>query len=163
MADETPAFDVGVPLSTLALPQVRHVPGSGSVPDWPRLERAKQLVPAITQEAEWAENDAYVYGFWLMRDGYYWEAHEVWEPVWLACRPNGRPRLLLRALIQAANAQLKREMKRPRAVVRLALEARQTLGELHVADGEAYMGVVISRLRADLATLARESGEPLSR
>ena len=163
MADEALPFDAAVPASRLALPRVCHVPGTGSAPDWPPLEQAKQLVPVITQEAEWAGNGAYVYGFALMRGGYFWEAHEVWEPVWLACPPNGRPRLLLRGLIQAANAHLKREMQRPRAVVRLAREAQQALGELHVADGEAFMGVAISRLRQDLATLARESGETLSR
>lgn len=154
MVDEALSFDAAVPVSHLALPRVRHVPGSGSAPDWPPLERAKQEVPAITQAAEWTGNGAYVYGFALMRGGYYWEAHEVWEPVWLACPPNGRARLLLRALIQAANAHLKREMNWPRAVVRLAREARQVLAELQVADGDVFMGVVVSRLNADLEALA---------
>lgn len=154
MADEASPFDAAVPASCLALPRVCHVPGTGSAPDWPPLEQAKQLVPVITREAEWADNGAYVYGFALIRGGYFWEAHEVWEPVWLACPPNGRARLLLRALIQAANAHLKREMNRPRAVVRLARDARQVLAELHAADGEAFMGVVVSRLSADLEALA---------
>ena len=161
MADEAPPFDAAVPASRLALPRMRHVPGTGSAPDWLPLEQAKQLVPTITQEAEWADNGAYVHGFALMRGGYFWEAHEVWEPVWLACPPNGRARLLLRALIQAANAHLKREMNRPRAVVRLAREARQVLAELHAADGEAFMGVIVSRLSVDLCNLENESGDAI--
>ncbi len=160
MADEAPAFDAAVPASRLALPRLCHVPGTGSAPDWPPLEQAKQLVPTITQEAEWAQNGAYVYGFALMRGGYFWEAHEVWEPVWLACPPNGRARLLLRALIQTANAHLKREMNRPRAVVRLVQEARDVLVDVNVADDEAFMGVIVSRLNADLEALAISAAIP---
>lgn len=154
MPDNALAFDAAVPASRLVLPVAAHVPGSGTEPDWPPLEAAKALVPVLTHETDWADNEAYLYGFALMRAGYYWEAHEVWEPVWLASPPNARARTLLRALIQTANAQLKQRMNRPRAVVRLAEEARAELAGLGVADGDAFMGVVVSRLRADLVALA---------
>ena len=111
-------------------------------------------MPAVTSDADWADNQAYIYGFALLRAGCYWEAHEVWEPVWLASPPNGRARTLLRALIQTANAQLKLKMSRPRAVVRLVTEARRELDGLGVADGERFMGVIVSRVRSDLDALA---------
>ena len=119
-----------------------------------RLRRQSLWCPACTREAEWVDNEAYLYGFALLRAGYYWEAHEVWEPVWLASPPNGRARTLLRALIQTANAHLKIKMNRPRAVVRLAQEARRELVGLGVANDEAFMGVVISTLCAELDALA---------
>lgn len=154
MIDSLTAFDAAVPASRLVLPNARHVPGTGSEPDWPAIDAAKALVPEVTAEAEWADNEAYLYGFALMRAGHFWEAHEVWEPVWLASPPNGRARILLRALIQTANARLKHVMGRRRAVVRLAEEARDELANLGVADGEVFMGVVVSSLRAELAALA---------
>lgn len=154
MAPDSPRFDAAVPPSRLALPARSHVPGSGSQPDWPVLEAAKATVPSVTDEAGWAANDAYVYGFALLRGGYYWEAHEVWEPVWLACPPNGRARTLLRGLIQTANAHLKAKMVRPRAVIRLVEEARIELAGLRLAEGETFMGVTASALLADLAALA---------
>ena len=122
MTDKPPAFDAAMPSSSLALPSTPHVPGTGSEPDWPPLEAAKAIVPAVTSDADWADNQAYIYGFALLRAGCYWEAHEVWEPVWLASPPNGRARTLLRALIQTANAQLKLKMSRPRAVVRCPMQ-----------------------------------------
>lgn len=154
MTDSGISFDAAVPVSRLAVAKAAHVPGTGSAPDWPPLEAAKALVPDVTSEADWAANQAYIYGFALMRSGCYWEAHEVWEAVWLACPPNGRARTLLRALIQTANARLKARMNRPRAVRRLVDEARRELAGLGVADGEAFMGVVVSRLRAELSELA---------
>ena len=149
-----PPFDTAVPPTPLALPARAHVPGSGTTPDEPVLETAKATAPAVTDETGWADNQAYLYGFDLLRGGFYWEAHEVWEPVWLACPPNSRARTLLRGLIQAANARLKAKMGRPRAVVRLAEEARIELSGLRLAEGEAFMGVTVSALLADLAVLA---------
>ena len=148
------AFDAAVPACRLALPRAPHLPGTGSKPDWPAIDAAKALVPEVTAEAEWADNEAYLYGFALMRAGHFWEAHEVWEPVWLASPPNGRARILLRALIQTANARLKDVMGRPRAVVRLAEEARDEIDEIAVSVGEVFMGVDVKRMRADLRNLA---------
>lgn len=64
-------------------------------------------------------SDAWVAGIQFLNSDYNWEAHEVFEPVWQAL-PNPSPeRTLTRALIQLANAQLKRKMNRPNAVLRL--------------------------------------------
>lgn len=149
-----PPFDSAVPSSRLALPARAHVPGSGTTPDEPVLEAAKATAPSVTDAATWADNEAYLYGFALLRGGYHWEAHEVWEPVWLASPPNSRARTLLRGLIQTANARLKAKMARSRAVVRLVADARTELSGLGLADGETFMGVTASALIADLAALA---------
>ena len=74
---------------------------------------------AQVTEQNYRYHDAYLYGFQLYRSGYYWEAHEVWEPVWLKCRPNSKERLLLQACIQLANAALKHALGNQKASGRL--------------------------------------------
>ena len=90
--------------SSLPLLARPHVPGSGSEPDRAPLEVAK------------ADEQAFRYGVDLYNRGFFWEAHEVWEAVWLAAPPNSGRRQGVRALIQMANAVLKRDMKKPRGL-----------------------------------------------
>ncbi len=97
--------------SDLPLPARPHVPGSGSEPDRAALQGAK------------ADAQAFRYGVDLFNHGFFWEAHEVWEAVWRAAPPNSGRRQGVRALIQMANALLKRDMKKPNACRRLADEA----------------------------------------
>jgi hypothetical protein len=129
----------------LALPPVRHVPGSGTRPERGFLTPYRSTVPPAVDEATAPSVLAYRYGFDLYAAGYYWEAHEVWEPVWMACRPTGRPRALLAGLIQLANAALKREMGQPQAAARLRSAARGHLADAAVG-GSGLMGVSIDDL-----------------
>ena len=73
-------------------PPLAHLPGTGTEPDRAPLEAAKALVPQRVTAAGWEADEAYRYGAALCLNGYFWEAHEVWEAVWLACAPNGRER-----------------------------------------------------------------------
>lgn len=128
------------------LPSHAHVPGTGSRPDLVPLEHAKQLAPGVTQANGWQTNIPYLYGHDLKQAGYYWEAHEVWEAVWLATPANGPERLLLQALIQNANALLKSKMQRENAAERLQAqveELRQDLVSRLGGQIESYMGVAI--------------------
>ena len=85
--------------------------------------------------AAWQGDTAYRYGARLYVEGFFWEAHEVWEAVWKASSQNGVERLLLRGLIQLANAALKLRMGRGNAALRLLLEADTLLGETAAAAG----------------------------
>lgn len=58
-------------------------------------------------------------GLHYLENGFFWEAHEALEPIWMATRPNSAERHLVQALIQFANASLKAVMQRPKAVTRL--------------------------------------------
>ncbi len=130
----------------ISLPSHAHVPGSGSAPDLGPLERAKDLTPAVTRAAEWQENVPYLYGHDLLQAGYYWEAHEVWEAVWLATPANGPERFLLQALIQNANARLKSGMQRENAAARLHIQVEELRIDLVARLGgqiDTYMGVGI--------------------
>ena len=138
-------------ITDLALPGQPHVPGSGSCPDMPPLEAAKALAPPITRSDDWQANAAYLYGHDLLEAGFYWEAHEVWEEVWLNCPANSAEKVLLQLLIQRANAGLKRRMGRDKAARRLDSEVQTLARELHGRlDGtrKPLMGVDISQLIA---------------
>ena len=97
--------------STLPLPAHRHLPGSGGAADMVPLDAAKG-----------DDANAFRYGADLFNHGYFWEAHEVWEAVWLASPPNSRRRQGVHSLIQMANACLKLAMGRCNAFRRLAAE-----------------------------------------
>jgi hypothetical protein len=108
-------------------------------------------VRAPVEAAAWEGDIAYRYGASLYVQSFFWEAHEVWEAVWMACPPNGVERRLLRGLIALANAALKLRMGRPKAALRLLREADEVLNEVGAGP---VMGVAPARLRAAIRELA---------
>lgn len=146
---------LALPAGDYPLPAHAHIPGSGSEPDMAPLQRVKRTCPKRIDPEAWSDIVAYRYGWSLFNAGFFWEAHEIWEAVWLACAPNSRERDLLRALIQIANGRLKRTMKKDMASARLFAEADHLLAE--VAGPEStmplpLMGVDIGGLRHSLLT-----------
>lgn len=90
-----------------------------------------------------ARSDAFRSGLYYLEIGYFWEAHEVLEPVWLALPSAGEDRQLVQALIQFANAQLKVEMRRPKAAKRLCGIVRDLLSGI---DAEVVMGLEVPQI-----------------
>lgn len=76
-----------------------------------------------------AQSAAFRAGLHYLDTGFYWEAHEVLEPVWMALPQGSAERFFVQALIQLANGRLKLVMERPKAALRLALIARDHLGD----------------------------------
>jgi Domain of unknown function (DUF309) len=114
----------------LPLPRWVYVPGAGGAADRESLDRVKALVPARFDQAMPPDHPALTYGLALNDAGFFWECHEILEAVWKAAAQGGRDRILLRACIQIANANLKQAMGQPRAVQRLLGEALAELDEL---------------------------------
>lgn len=114
---------------TFSLPARRHIPGTTSIPDRDPLDAVKALTPERVTVDSWRDTLAYAYGLYLHAHGYFWEAHEVWEAVWLATAPNSEERHLLAGLIQLANACLKLEMAQPKAALRLLQASRDHFAE----------------------------------
>jgi hypothetical protein len=133
--------------SQLPLPARAHVPGSGSVPD---------LAPLMTAKAH---PEAFAYGVDLFNGGCFWEAHEVWEAVWLAAPPNSRRRQGLRALIQMANACLKRAMGKPKAFSRLAGEVVSLALDADLGDEGLDLKAVAAAFAAFAGQASGDSGE----
>ena len=125
------------------LPDERHLPGRTARPSGGPVLAAAADAPDRTDPVAWTGNAAYGYGFRLLASGFFWEAHEVWEPVWAGCAPNSRARALLQGLIQSANAGLKLALDRPAAARKLAIHAADyfasAAGDLSAPD--RVMGV----------------------
>src|ERR1700691_2193863 len=89
-----------------------------------------------------ARHPALRYGVTLNDAGYFWEAQEVLEAVWAAAPQGGRERILLRACIQIANANLKLRMRKPNATARLwgevLAEIKGLLSRRSAARGDGF-------------------------
>lgn len=142
--------------TAMALPRWAYNPGIDGAPDRAPLEIVKELVPLRFEHFVPADDAAFQYGVALHDGGFFWEAHEIWEAVWKAAPMNGRDRLVLRALIQIANAGLKLRQGRPRAAARLIGEATGLLDELTARGARGEPESVGKRLKAD--ALRRELG-----
>lgn len=128
----------------LPLPQWAYVPGETAEADADHdtLRQAEALVPSRFRDFVPARHPALRYGLALNDHGFFWESQQILEAVWAAAPQGGRERILLRACIQIAGANLKLRMLKPHAAARLFGEA---LGELTtlslrkaVADGDGF-------------------------
>lgn len=97
-----------------------------------------------------AATDAFQTGLAYLEQGYFWEAHEVLEPVWMILPEDGEPRIFVQALIQLANARLKFRMDRPKAALRLCAMVRELLEK---TSGGVIMGVDTAGIHAQLDSL----------
>lgn len=127
-------------MDNLPLPRWVHVPGEEHEADHATLARAKALVPARFEGFVPASQPALRYGLALNDAGFFWECHEILEAIWAAAPQGGRDRILLRACVQVANANLKLKLKRHGAVVRLIREALAELDELGVRKAGNWGG-----------------------
>ena len=123
----------------LPWPRWAWVPGeAGEVDaDYETLDMAKALVPAAFRGFVPARHPALRYGIALNERGYFWESQEVLEAVWAAAPQGGRERILLRACILVANANLRLRVQKPHAAARLLGEALQELHALKARKATA--------------------------
>jgi hypothetical protein len=102
----------------------------------------KALVPSRFRDYVPARHPALRYGVALNDAGYFWESQEVLEAVWAAAPQDGRERILLRACILIANANLRLRMLKPHAAARLLSEALAELKALSlrkaIAGGHGF-------------------------
>jgi hypothetical protein len=152
---------MSIPPSTatnLPLPQWAYVPGetAEAEADHDTLWQAKALVPSRFQDFVPARHPALRYGIALNDAGYFWESQEVLEAVWAAAPQRGRERILLRACIQIAHANLRLRMRKPYAAARFFGEAMGELDTLGVRKATASGdGFVDAFPTAALATLLK--------
>jgi len=154
--------------ANLPLPRWAYVPGetTEAEADHDTLWQAKALVPSRFRDFVPARHPALRYGIALNDAGYFWESQEVLEAVWAAAPQGGRERILLRACIQIANANLKLRMQKPHAAARLlgeALAQLQTLGARKAtAPGDGFADGFPTAALAALLT-SRLAQLPLSK
>jgi Domain of unknown function (DUF309) len=145
----------------LPLPRWAYVPGVSEKDgaDYETLMQIAALVPPRFKGYVPARHPALRYGIMLNDRGYFWEAQEILEAVWAAAPQGGRERILLRACILIATANLRLRMQKPHVAARMLGEA---LGEIDVlgmrnAGGDGFAdSFPVARLAALIkAKLAR--------
>src|SRR2546430_7201164 len=119
--------------NNLPMPQWAYVPGEmvEDDADHDTLWKAKSLVPSRFGDYVPARHPALRYGLALNDRGYFWESQEVLEAVWAAAPQGGRERILLRACIHIANANLRLRMQRLHSAARLFGDALAELRALN--------------------------------
>ena len=88
-------------------------------------EVEQKPVASVSLVSGWQESSDYLFGIDLFNHGFYWEAHETWEQLWIACGRSGREADFLKGLIKLAAAGVKVREGRPIGVQRHALRARE--------------------------------------
>lgn len=102
---------------------------------------------------DWFNCEPYLYGIDLFNNGYWWEAHEAWEGVWLAAGDRSTPcGIFVQGLIQLAAAQLKRIIGSKQGAQSLTLAGCEKLA---VADG-VFLGIDVARLIGESQQCLRE-------
>jgi hypothetical protein len=152
--------------ANLPLPRWAYVPGetTDAEADHDTLWRAKALVPSRFRDFIPARHPALRYGIALNDAGYFWESQEVLQAVWAAAPQGGRERILLRACIQIASANLKLRVQKPHAAARLlgeALAELKALGTRKAIAGGFADGFPTAALVALLTSRLQQS--PLSK
>ncbi len=141
----------------LDFPPYTFVPGQSPHPiSDPRGHRYG--LPAGAPEAldpdAWRNCRGYLYGIDLFNAGFYWEAHEQWEALWLSAGRHGALADFLKALIKLAAAGVKRLEGRPGGVVSHAQRAADLLRPL--AAGQSQLaGLRLAELLALAETIAQ--------
>lgn len=142
---------------TLVLPPAPHLPGRTPRPPEQLFEPLKVGLSSKLSPAVLASSAAFQGGIKAFRTGYYWEAHELWEAVWMCLPPASPERHLLQGLIQLANAGLKHRMGRLKAARRIIDLADIALAEAAQRSGLSGMKVTIGLLKSMRAQVIAES------
>jgi hypothetical protein len=121
----------------LPLPRWAYVPGASdrTAADYDTLAQVTALVPPRFGGYVPARHPALRYGIMLNDRGYFWEAQEILQAVWAAAPQGGRERVLLRACILIATANLRLRMQKPHVAARLLGEALAEFEALGVRSG----------------------------
>ena len=125
------------------LPEHAYVPGQTPRHTEGRFAPICATARQHMSPTQLAQSEAFCTGLYYFRSGYFWEAHELFEPVWMALEEGSDDRRFLQALIQLANAQLKIKMQRPKAAKRLCMMVRDLLTTLAATR---LMGQEISKI-----------------
>ena len=134
-------------VDSLQLPAHAYVPGRTPRHADGFLDHILDLADPVTTEKDAHRNDAWLFGLRLLEHGYYWEAHEVLERVWLNALPNSLERNFVQAMIHLANAALKIRMDREDAAVKLGKLALRCVEESALRQKPQFMGIDIQSLR----------------
>ena len=129
----------------ISLPPYTYVPGASG-----RTRRALRQGTCLVlctspaesiEDGRWEASAALPRGVELFNAGYYWEAHEAWEPLWHAHGRRGVIADVLRALIKLAAAGVKVLEGRPDGVRTHASRAAALFAQAREEAGSCLLGL----------------------
>ncbi len=83
------------------------------------------LTAPVSLASDWKSASDYLFGIDLFNHGFYWEAHETWEQLWLEFGRSGRDADFIKGLIKLAAAGVKAREGRLIGVQRHACRAQE--------------------------------------
>lgn len=143
------------------LPPYAYVPGRFPHPVRdPRGHTFGQAPPLVVlaENGDWRTCRAYLAGMDLFNYGYYWEAHESWESLWIALGRQGAQADFIKGLIKLAAAGVKAREGRPEGVARHARRAKELFQATMIqptSDGATGWGLPLSELIDAAEQIAR--------
>ena len=129
-------------------PAYRHRPGLTPHPvrDPDGHSYEKTSANETVDEDSWFTSETYLFAIDLLNDGYYWEAHEELEGLWLTAGRDSPIGRFLQGIIQLAAALLKLEAGKTQSATKLCEAAAAKLRE----PAQTYLGLDGERLAEQL-------------
>lgn len=130
-------------------PAYRFRPGQNPHPTRdPQGHSHAAPAPQVAQfDAEhWHACQEFLYGVDLFNHGYWWEAHEAWEAVWIAADRYTPIGFFVQGLIQAAASLLKHSLGQEKGAQSLWMAGSEKLR----CPGERCLGIDVRKLRTDM-------------
>ena len=145
--------------SNRPFPAYRFVPGKTPHPTRDRDGHSYNEEPeqVVTFDAkEWNSCELYLYGIDLFNHGFWWEAHEAFEAVWVGAGRHTETGLFIQGLIQIAIAHLKGFQGFQATGKRMAWKGLDKLGR----PKDCYLGIDVTIFRS--AVKASFSQDPVT-
>lgn len=135
----------------ICLPPFAYVPGHTARHDEATFAPFHDSVTAGMCPDQLAQTLAWRAAWVFLEAGFFWEAHEVLEPVWMTLPDGSVEKRFVQGIIQLANAELKRRMGKPNAVRRLCDISRDLFAG--ISEDQHIMGFSAQRPLDRLARL----------
>jgi len=154
-------------------PPYSYVPGHAPHPvsdSAGHMVGAAPETPQPLRPAAWQDSAEYMAGVDLFNHGYYWEAHEAWESLWLVAGRQGRVADFLKGLIKLAAGGVKAREGNHRGVARHCLRATELLRGVHrqltstqLGSANVYCGVDLPGLIKEASALAGSAAQEFTK
>ncbi len=142
-----------------AFPSYRFVPGKSPHPtrdpDGHSYNKPLEQLDSFEIE-QWQACEEYLYGIDLFNHGYWWEAHEALEAIWVTAGRQTQTGQFIQGLIQIAVAHLKNYQGFTDVAKRMAVEG---LDKMKRVKG-VYMGIDVTTFRADVESYYSSDHKP---
>ena len=119
-----------------------------------------ETIPQQLDPEKWSTSEVYLHGIDLFNHGYYWEAHEEWEGLWVAAGKKGAISEFLKGLIKLTAAGFKARQGQPEGVLKHSQRAMDHFTKtLEMVDSSSFAGFDLEKLLDFAKEVGRRAGE----